>query len=398
MIRSEQAGRLSRDGGSGAIAGTRVLMTADAVGGVWTYALDLARGLGKRGAQTTLAVLGPAPSAEQRDAATAIPGLDLVETGLPLDWTAASPAEVLRAGEAIADLARERGADLVHLNSPALAAEARFDVPVVGICHSCVATWWAAMRTTPLPPDFAWRTDLVARGYAACDALIAPTAAFAEATAEAYGIPTPTVVHNGRPRSHERSKRYQSASGPCAGRVVFTAGRLWDEGKNIALLDRAAARLSVPVLAAGPSDGPNGARITLSRLRPLGGLSPTDVAQHLAAKPIFVSPARYEPFGLAVLEAAQAGCALVLSDIPTFRELWEGAALFVAPDDESALAATIESLIADQALQDSLGAKASERARCYSMDRMVEGIVAVYRGALARPAGRGVASSESLAL
>jgi hypothetical protein len=38
-----------------------------------------------------------------------------------------------------------------------------------------------------------------------------------------------------------------------------------------------------------------------------------------------------EPFGLAVLEAAQAGCPLVLSDLPGFRELWDGAALFRRP-------------------------------------------------------------------
>ena len=42
---------------------TRVLMTADTVGGVWQYALDLARGLSEAGASTILAVLGPAPSA-----------------------------------------------------------------------------------------------------------------------------------------------------------------------------------------------------------------------------------------------------------------------------------------------------------------------------------------------
>ena len=59
-----------------------------------------------------------------------------------------------------------------------------------------------------------------------------------------------------------------------------------------------------------------------------------ELAEHydtaiLPTRPIFVSVSRYEPFGLAVLEAAHAGCALVLSDIPTFRELWQGAASFV---------------------------------------------------------------------
>ena len=66
------------------------------------------------------------------------------------------------------------------------------------------------------------------------------------------------------------------------------------------------------------------------------------VARHLARQPIFVSTALYEPFGLAVLEAAQAGCALVLSDIPTFRELWDGAARFVPARDDGALACAIE--------------------------------------------------------
>jgi glycosyltransferase involved in cell wall biosynthesis len=402
MIRSEQTGLHSGEGSSG-IAGRRILMTADAVGGVWTYSLDVARGLGERGAQTTLAVLGPAPSPEQRDAAATIPGLELVATGLPLDWTAASPAEIFYAGEAIADLARETDADLLHLNSPALAARAPFDLPVIGVCHSCVATWWASMRSAPLPPDFAWRRDLVAQGYAAACALIAPTAAFAQATAEAYGIPAPTVVYNGRPTFHlageveARSAAIEAEPRSHSG-FVFTAGRLWDEGKNIALLDRAAARLSVPVLAAGPMEGPNGARIALSRIQPLGRLAPMHVAQHLAAKPVFVSPARYEPFGLAVLEAAQAGCALVLADIPTFRELWEGAALFVAPEDEAALAAALQSVTADDALRRRLGGAASERAGRYSVDSMVEGVLAVYRDILARPAGRPPAAlSESLA-
>jgi glycosyltransferase involved in cell wall biosynthesis len=179
---------------------------------------------------------------------------------------------------------------------------------------------------------------------------------------------------------------------------VFTAGRLWDEGKNVALLDRAAARLSVPVLAAGSTEGPNGARIALGHVRPLGRLTPADIAQHLAAKPVFVSAARYEPFGLAVLEAAQAGCALVLADIPTFRELWEGAALFIPPKDDLALAVAIEGLVADPALRGRLAVTSSELARRYSVESMVEGMVSIYRGTLAHPAGRRRAAlSESLA-
>ena len=68
------------------------------------------------------------------------------------------------------------------------------------------------------------------------------------------------------------------------------------------------------------------------------------ISEQLGARPIFVSVARYEPFGLAVLEAAQAGCALVLSDIPTFRELWGGAALFVPANDDRALVSHVERL------------------------------------------------------
>jgi glycosyltransferase involved in cell wall biosynthesis len=358
--------------------GLRVLLTTDAVGGVWTYALDLSAGLAEQGIETTLAVLGPEPEADQAKAARAVPGLRLLPTGLPLDWLADTPAEVEAASVALSTLATEAGTDLVHLHSPALAASARFTVPVAASCHSCVGTWWDTVRGGPLPPDFAWRAQLVARGCAEADALLAPTVAFAEATARFYGLAEPpTVIRNGRRPPPPPAGPERRPAPPFA----FTAGRLWDEGKNLRTIDRAAGRLagSVPVLAAGPTDGPGGARIAFHHARPLGRLRADEIAHRLAERPIFVSVARYEPFGLSVLEAAQAGCALVLSDIPTFRELWDGAADFVPADDDRALAAAIERAARDPA---DLGAAARTRANRYTAETMAAGTAAVYRALL----------------
>lgn len=363
-----------------------VLMTADAVGGVWRYALDLARGLAAHGVRTTLALAGPEPGAAQRGEAAGVPGLALVSPGLALDWTAAEAAEVTAAGERLAALAAELRPDLIHLNSPAYAAAARFEAPVLGVAHSCVATWWAAVRGGEAPEDFRWRTELAARGYRACGLVLAPSRAFAEATALAYGLPLPVVVHNGR-----RNLGAGASAGP--GGFAFTAGRLWDDGKNLGVLDAAAARLELPVYAAGPALAPHGDARRFSALRLLGVLDEAAVAGWLASRPIFVSTALYEPFGLAVLEAAQAGCALVLSDIPTFRELWDGAALFVDPRDPAGLARAIAGLSADPARRGRLGAAAAARAERFTVEAMTLGVLSAY----ARLAPNAFASQEAAA-
>lgn len=356
----------------------RLLMTADAVGGVWQYALDLARGLAVHQVETTLAVLGPGPSPIQVEEADAVPGLTLLPLDLPLDWTAASPEEVKRAGAALAAVADEVGPDFVHLNSAALAAGGPFRAPLVVGCHSCVATWWEAVRSEPLSDDFLWRAKLVLQGYRTADALIAPTAAFADATRRTYGLSeAPYVVYNGRSPAASRPDRPAFSAA-----FAFTAGRLWDEGKNLAVLDRAAARLGIPVVAAGPLAGPNGASIALPNLKTLGPLSEADIARWLKPAPVFISSALYEPFGLAVLEAAQACCPLVLSDIPSFRELWEGAALFVDPDDDRGFAQAVEQIVGDPHLRARLGTVACKRAGEYSVETMAEDTLEIYRSLL----------------
>ena len=356
--------------------GVRLLITADAAGGVWTYALDLAAGLSAHGVIPVLAVLGQPPRGDQLVRAAAIPGLELHLTGLPLDWMADGPREMLAAGQALAALATEARVDAVHLNSPAHAAGTTFPVPVVAVTHSCVPTWWHAVRGDALPAEYAWQAELTRRGCLAAATLGAPSHAFAEATAALYALPAlPRVVHNGR-------RRMAAPGEPPPGLpalFVLTAGRLWDKGKNLEALDRAAARLAIPVLAAGPLEGPNGDRAEPRHLRPLGSLGEPALAALLARRPIYASLALYEPFGLAVLEAAQAGCPLVLSDIPTFRELWGAAALYAPPDDDGAAVAAIAGLAEDPAARARLGAAARRRAARYTPEAMAAAMLALYR-------------------
>lgn len=361
-----------------------VLMTTDAVGGVWTYALDLADGLLARGISVSLAVLGPPPQQGQRQAAREVHGLNLIEAGETLDWLADRPMLLDKAGRALRRLVADVGADLVHLNAPALRNGEDWGAPVVGACHSCVATWWDAVHGTDLPEDFKWRTERLGRGYRRCDRLIAPSYAFRQATALRYGV-QPTVVKNGRRSPQESAAKRR--------RRVLTSGRLWDDAKNIAVLDRAAHRMRGAVEAAGALEGANGQVTHLDHVRALGQLSGGALQRRLQEAAVFCAPSLYEPFGLGVLEAAQAGCALVLADIPTFRELWDGAALFVPPRDDVGLAAVLDELLDDADRARRLGRLASARAHQFGVDAMVEGTLAVYAEAMAHQASSGEAAA-----
>jgi glycosyltransferase involved in cell wall biosynthesis len=214
-----------------------------------------------------------------------------------------------------------------------------------------------------MPADLAWRAAAVEHGVARANAVIAPTRSFAAALTAQYrsARPIQPVLNGRRPLPGKADRRQH----------VFTAGRLWDAGKNVAGIDAAAAYLDVPVFAAGPTCGPNGDSIHCKLLRLLGPLDDAAMAEQFAAAAVFVSVARYEPFGLAVLEAAQAGCALVLSDIPTFRELWDCAAVFVDPNDPRRLAETLRALIGSPWRSAHLGHLARQRAASLTIERMV---------------------------
>lgn len=335
-----------------------LLMTADGVGGVWTYALDLARCLSELGACVHLAVMGPALEPDQRAQALAIPELRLYESGFSLEWMEAPWPDVARAGIWLLELERLVEPDLVHLNGYCHGALA-WRVPTLMVGHSCVMSWWEAVKREPPPPRWERYRAEVSRGIAGATRLVAPTRAMLDVLARLYGPhPRAAVIANGR--------EWQPAPATPKEPFVLCAARLWDEAKNVATLARVGPGLRWPVLVAGDDTRPDGGRVTLPGVHQLGRLSAAALAHCYARAGVFALPARYEPFGLSALEAALAGCALVLGDIPTLRELWHGAALFVEPDDDVALAAALESLAGDRAARERLAARA--RARALSFD------------------------------
>jgi glycosyltransferase involved in cell wall biosynthesis len=350
----------------------RVLMTADAVGGVWRYALELARGLSGCGTEVILAIMGPPATPEQLGEAAAIDGVVIVEGSFDLEWMPGADDDVLRAGAWLLELEAAYAPDLVHLNGYAHAALA-WQTPVVVVAHSCVLSWWRAVHGEEAPAEWDGYRRRTAAGLRAADLVVAPTRAFLRTIEALYGPGLRTrMIWNGRNPPNVQAIEKQP--------MVIAAGRVWDEAKNLKMLAAVAKDLPWPVCIAGPGVPERGDGAAVARnLRWLGPLGPAAINVWFAESSIFVAPSRYEPFGLAALEAALAGCALVLGDLPTLRELWAGAALFVPPDDRKQLAKGLGALIEDDHLRARLGCLAKERAATFSAARMS----AAYRNAYA---------------
>jgi glycogen(starch) synthase len=351
----------------------RVLMTADAVGGVWDYALQLAEGLGTCGVEVTLATMGPLPRDDQRAAAREVPGLRLVESDYRLEWAEQPWDDVARAGSWLLELEAQAQPDIVHLNGYAHGALA-WNAPALVVAHSCVCSWWSAVRGAEAPEEWVAYRRAVREGLRAATAVVAPSAAMLHALSAHYGAVTGTVVPNGRDAA-------QFHTGPKEP-LVLSAGRLWDEAKNVAALASIAHGLAWPVALAGETQNAPGEPVHDGPVEYLGRLSSADLRSWMARASIYAMPARYEPFGLSILEAGLSGCALVLGDIPSLREHWDGAAAFVAPDDRDALRSAIEGLIDSPARRSELGRRARHRGQEFTVGRMADAYRRLYEGLL----------------
>ncbi|MFO7963008.1 MAG: glycosyltransferase family 4 protein [Desulfobacterales bacterium] len=353
----------------------RILMTADTIGGVWTYALELAEALAPYGIEVALATMGQLPDPIQKQQIRSIPNITLFESRFKLEWMERPWQDVTSAGKWLLMIEKRIRPDLVHLNGFAHGA-LPFRAPVLIVAHSCVYSWFHAVKGRQ-PPEHKWADyrSAITTGLKNVDAVTAPSRVMLETLKCLYGpFAARDPIYNARSGNHFRPGRKK--------KVIFAAGRIWDEAKNIGLLARIAHQLPCPVLVAGDTRHPSGGCTQMDGIRMLGKLSPPELGKQLAQSAIFVLPARYEPFGLCALEAAMAGCALVLGDIPSLREIWGDAAVFVAPEDSNHLEHVLLTLLSDESLRRRVAASCRRRAEYFSIRRMAENYLELYAGVI----------------
>lgn len=349
----------------------RILMTTDTLGGIWTYALELAGALSRYQIQVALATMGGPLSASQRAEVRDLPAVMVFESPFKLEWMADPWQDISRAGLWLLELEEVTRPDVVHLNSYSYGA-LPWQTPTLVVGHSCVLSWWEAVKGEPAPDTWQRYRQEVACGLHGADLVLAPTRAMLSALERHYGhFNRSGVVPNGR----DSGLFQPAAKAP----FVLAMGRLWDEAKNVALLDEVAPSLTWPVYIAGEDHHPAGGKVRYRAVKSLGRLEALAAAHWLARAAVYALPARYEPFGLSILEAALAGCALVLGDIPSLREVWDDAAMFVPSDDTAALAVTLRAVTQDAARRVEFAARARARALQLTPQRMLAGYLTAYR-------------------
>jgi glycogen synthase len=346
-------------------------MTADTVGGVWTYALELTRALQPYDVEVLLAIMGPSLSDSQRDDARSLPNLSLFKSNYKLEWMPDCWPDVKHAGDWLLHLENRLQPDLIHLNGYAH-ANLPWRNPTLVAGHSCVYSWWQAVKGDTPPAEWQRYKTEVQNGLHAANLVVSPSAAMLRSLNTHYGpIENGRVIHNGR-------NTEQFTPGPKRS-FILSAGRLWDEAKNINRVAEIAAELPWPVLVAGEFQHPDQRRSFVARqCRRLGALPESQLRRWYAAASIYALPALYEPFGYTPLEAALSGCALVLGDIESLREIWSDAAVFVQPTDSNALKHELLTLINDPQRRNEMSQRARERALEFTSARMAEDYVAAY--------------------
>jgi glycosyltransferase involved in cell wall biosynthesis len=355
-----------------------VLITSDTVGGVWTYTQELVTGLVRGGHRVTLVSFGRLPLPHQTEWMSLLPALDYRPTEYRLEWMEVAERDIEESRRYLELLVEEVQPDLLHFSQYCYGDIAP-GVPRVVVAHSDVVSWWVAVHGAE-PDNTPWMRRYrghVTRGLRAADVVVAPSQWMLDAVTRHYVTPErQMVIHNGR-SPHLFNPREEKQD------FVLSVGRIWDQAKQTALLLAAETPAQICVVGWEQEPGRETRENVLARkdhLELLGPRSQDELRALFAAASIYAATSRYEPFGLAPLEAAFSGCALVMNDNPVFHELWDDTAVYFQKNDPADLARAIDQLREDSDLRRVCAERSYQRAcERFTAERMVQQYETVYQ-------------------
>jgi glycogen(starch) synthase len=361
----------------------RVLVTADTFGGVWNYTRELVSGLVTHGAQVTLVSFGDIPLPHQTSWMQGLHGLEYHPTAFRLDWMQEGEQDFHAAQEYLCAIVRDTRPDFLHLNQLSFGA-LPVATPRLVVANGDVITWWLSIHGRE-PADSAWLNwyrETIVAGLKRAEAVVTTTHWMQEMLRLAYGDDFDgQIIPPGRNPIYFNPFVNKEES-------VLAIGRLWDTAKQVSLLTQHSHALPVCIVGADstiPAPAlPIRADVRVStgecEFSVKGAQTESQMRTLYSRSTIFAATSRYEPLGLASIEAAFSRCALVANDTAVYRELWGDTALYFERNDADSLTQLLEQLSQDHEMTRLYGTRAYNRAReRFTARRVVDDYLRLYR-------------------
>lgn len=343
----------------------RVLFTIDPHGAGWMHTVTLAGALGRRGHDVLLASFGPEASPERM---AAVEDSEVRLTRVEIPGPTTDPTFIATARAALDVLVKEWNPSVVHIDRCAF-GDLELDVPKILMI--------AADRTARISRG----RGPARRGLLGADAVVSPTRALSEEISRRFEYRRPISLIQPGIELGDKPVTFGPIKKAKSGFMFY--GRTDDKADGFDVLLEALRRAKIEQ---GHPDlsfriGGEGARPPLPGwLQDVGMLDADSRVSAFGKADIAVLPSRDDAFGLRSVEAGLSGCALVLTDVPSYHELWHGAAVLVPPDDPGALADTIRLLATDTRRREECQRLCRARALSgFSADRMIEEYLDVHR-------------------
>jgi glycogen(starch) synthase len=361
----------------------RVLVTADTFSGVWTYSRELVSGLVTHGAQVTLVSFGEIPLPHQTTWMDGLHGLEYHPTAFRLDWMQEGEQDFLAAQEYLCAVVRDARPDFLHLNHLSFGA-LPVSTPRLVAAHGDVITWWLSIHGhEPASSEWlTWYRGTIIAGMKRAEAVVTTSGWMQQMMRVAYGNDFEgDIIAAGRNPIYFNPFVTKEES-------VLAIGRLWDTGKQVSLLTQHTHGLPVCIVGAdNPIPAPPvpiraDVRVSTGEheISVKGAQTESQLRSLYSKSTIFAATSRYEPTGLASIEAAFSRCALVANDTEVYREMWGDAALYFERNNAESLSEVLAQLDGDRELARLYGTRAYNRAReRFTARRMVDEYLRLYR-------------------